>query len=364
MSNYAILQNYSFYEEQYDIHTIEECLGWFNSMKAGMEKHRSEFVPEPPHHTDFDYEVLKVCSYSTNVLIAERYRHKKETIAEWMDKDRIKQELYDSATPEDPSCNKCGSLMQVIERNLHDYLDKPAKVSFMYECLTCKSKIIRYSDGSPWDYKRPTCPKCGGTLRDKCTGNKDLLKITTTCTICDYKNADVTDFKKSREKRQKDEKRRQWLLKEYREQFCLNDTNGPEAVRSIDDILRIMREWKERDKKEADPVFQKAKKLKTLKFNQLKELVFKAIEHEGYSDLQFQVPEMGRNVIIPFTLADTKEDRHEYDSRKILRKLINNALEKTNWRLMSEGISYRLGILSGRLKAYESEEELMNLVKS
>lgn len=357
------LQDYSYYEDLYDIHTIEQCLNWFNGMKAGMEKHRSEFVPEPPHHTDFDHEVLKVCSYTVNTLAAERYRHKKETIRDWMDKDKIKQDFFDSAIPEDPICEKCGSLMQVIDKTLHDYLDKPTKVSFIYECLKCKARIIRYSDGSPWDYQKPTCPECGGALKDKCTEKKEVLTITSSCKSCKYKTIDVTDFKKSREEREKEEKRSKWLLQEYKEQFCLNDSNGPEALRSIDGISRLVKEWRERDKKEANPVYQKVKQLKTLKFNQLKELIAKSVDAEGYADLQFQAPEMGRNVIIPFTLSDSHSDRHEYGSRNNLRKLLIKSLEHTNWRLMSEGISYRLGILSGRLKAYESEEDLMKIVK-
>lgn len=36
-------------------------------------------------------------------------------------------------------------------------------------------------------------------------------------------------------------------------------------------------------------------------------------------------------------------------------------LEDTNWRLTSNGITYRLDYLSGRLRAYESEEELKKL---
>ena len=32
------------------------------------------------------------------------------------------------------------------------------------------------------------------------------------------------------------------------------------------------------------------------------------------------------------------------------------------WRLMSDGIHYRLGLLGGRLRAYEREEELVTIV--
>ena len=63
-----------------------------------------------------------------------------------------------------------------------------------------------------------------------------------------------------------------------------------------------------------------------------------------------------------FSCLDSKSVREDYDSRKTLKKTIDKALEETNWRLMSEGIRYRLGYLSGRLRAYESEEDLKKLV--
>lgn len=37
-------------------------------------------------------------------------------------------------------------------------------------------------------------------------------------------------------------------------------------------------------------------------------------------------------------------------------------LEDTNWRLASSGISYRLGYLTGRLRAFEREEDMRQLV--
>lgn len=71
---------------------------------------------------------------------------------------------------------------------------------------------------------------------------------------------------------------------------------------------------------------------------------------------------MGRNVTVRFSIEDNKE-RDGYNARMDLKKLLNKVLEDTNWRLMSEGISERIGILSGRLRAYESEEDLVKLVK-
>ena len=72
---------------------------------------------------------------------------------------------------------------------------------------------------------------------------------------------------------------------------------------------------------------------------------------------------MGKDVFIRFSTRDEKSGRVEYHSTKDLRKIINKTLENTAWRLMSEGISYRLGFLSGRLRGYEREEDLIKLVK-
>jgi hypothetical protein len=54
----------------------------------------------------------------------------------------------------------------------------------------------------------------------------------------------------------------------------------------------------------------------------------------------------------------------EYDSRKTLEKIIEGLLEEKNWALTSEGVTYRLGFLSGRIRGYESEEDLQELTKS
>ena len=47
-----------------------------------------------------------------------------------------------------------------------------------------------------------------------------------------------------------------------------------------------------------------------------------------------------------------------------LKRLLKKTLEDTNWRLMSEGITYRLGMLEGRLRAYEKEEDLVKLIQN
>lgn len=78
--------------------------------------------------------------------------------------------------------------------------------------------------------------------------------------------------------------------------------------------------------------------------------------------LEFEKPDLQKDVILGFSLQDAKSGRVEYDSPHELHKLLKEALSPTNWRLMSDGVSYRLGFLQGRLRGMEGEEKLKELV--
>lgn len=69
-------------------------------------------------------------------------------------------------------------------------------------------------------------------------------------------------------------------------------------------------------------------------------------------------------MILGFSLQDAKSGRGEYESHHELQKLLKDALSPTNWRLMSDGVSYRLGFLQGRLRGIEGEEKLKELLES
>ena len=96
---------------------------------------------------------------------------------------------------------------------------------------------------------------------------------------------------------------------------------------------------------------------------QLEERLIKLTEANKFKKLQFQTPDMGRHVTIEFTIQDATS-RIEKESKKLLAKILQENLIKTNWRLVSpDSLFYRLGILSGKLKAYETEEDLLILAK-
>ncbi|HMS23002.1 MAG TPA: hypothetical protein PKA38_04555 [Candidatus Levybacteria bacterium] len=356
------LKEDQYYIDLYDLHTIEECLDMYFSLKEGMEKERGKIKSLKPD--DFDKEVHKGVSYTVNVIKIQRYRHKAGKIREWMDRDRKIQEKYDKATPpDDIYCAECFSATKVTSKDLLGSYEEKDKVMFMLACVKCNKRQAIYEDGTEWIYTPPKCPKCNSPLNHDSKHTKNKLTTIYTCSSCSYKNEDVHDFKKSDEEREKKDARDKKLLGEYRKEFCLDDEEGPKAVLNLDNIVRFVDEMKKNEVKEKDPDYQKVKQLKSLKIGQLKELLEKTIEKEGYQDLKFDKPEIGQFVIIEFSVNDMKEDRQQYDSQKTLKKMITRVLEDTTWRLMSDGISYRLGILTGRLKAFEREEDLVKLVK-
>ena len=115
--------------------------------------------------------------------------------------------------------------------------------------------------------------------------------------------------------------------------------------------------------KATDPDCQKVAKLKRMTVVELDKLVSETIEKEKYIKLMLEKPEIDRFVIVPFTVQDSDSSRKENASVCKLNRILRKTLEGTNWRLMSEGVQYRLGYLSGKLKGYEREEDLLDLAK-
>ncbi len=83
----------------------------------------------------------------------------------------------------------------------------------------------------------------------------------------------------------------------------------------------------------------------------------------NYVKFALDKPEEGRFFIVPFSVQDANSSRKENDSVHTLQKLLKDSLKDTNWRLMSDHLSYRLGYISGRIRGYESDEDLMQLYK-
>lgn len=361
MVEQKFLENEDHYKYRYDLQTVIESLRLYWGLRKNLDAKRDEL--KEMTQEKFDDQANKAASYATNAFKAEKFRKRTETIKKWMDRDRKLQEKYDLAIPpRNILCKECSSPTQITSKDLLDTLNDDSQVLFMFSCTKCKKNQAFYEDGTEWKYKPPLCPDCNSSLNSKSKNKKDILTTTYTCTKCPYAKNDVYDFKKSKKEREETEAWEKQIFEENKDFFCLNDENGPKALEDIEAFKINFKFLKEKWDKDNDPLIQKARQLKTLKALQLKELVQKTIGNDGYIELQFGKPEIGQFVILDFTVNDSRENRNEYDSINTLKKLIKSVLADTNWRLMSDGISSRLGILSGKLKAYEREEDLVKLL--
>ena len=126
-------------------------------------------------------------------------------------------------------------------------------------------------------------------------------------------------------------------------------------------MAKLVEDWKEREANKA--AYDAARSLKRVNIGQLADTLRPALEMAEYGEIRIEKPALGHHVTVEFSCLDDKTDRGDYQSRKTLKKTVTEALRETNWRLTSTAIEYRLGYLTSTLRAYESEEDLVELVK-
>ncbi|MDQ3098278.1 MAG: hypothetical protein M3Q44_00845 [bacterium] len=350
------------YIDRYDLHTIEECLDYYKAVRKGFEEHRDKDEFKKYTKKSFTQEVQKVLNLMTNTLMGEQYRNKAKTIQEWMDRDRKEQEKYDNATPPPAvPCKECNAPIKVANKDLLHSYEEHAQVLFMFRCTKCNKGQAFYEDGTEWIYDPPKCPKCSAPLKSDHKDVNEVMTTTWSCTKCSYTKEDVYDFKKSRLEREKEEAKDKKLLADYREIFCLPEKEGQEYI-ELREAMEVGHEvYEEELRKYADPVYEVATQLKKLNINELEKLLTEILEKNKFIKLSFEKPEMGLQVIVPFTVQDADSSRKDNISISDLKKLLKDTLEATNWRLMSDGVNYRLGFVFGRLKGYEGEEAMLEL---
>jgi shikimate kinase len=361
MNVYKYLKDEQHYADRYDLGTIEECLDYYQAIKKGFEEKRGYEEFKKFTNKKFNREVQKVLNLLINTLKGERFRKKAKAIQEWMDKDRKEQEKYDRAIP--PTgivCKECKAPTKVTNKDLLHSYEENSQVLFMFRCIKCNKGQAFYEDGTEWIYDPPKCPKCNAPLKSDHKDVDEVMTTTWSCTKCSYKKEDVYDFKKSRLEREKEEAKQKQLLVTYREVFCLPEKEGQEYI-ELAEAMEVGHEvYEEELQKYDDSAYVRSSELKKLTIMELEKVLNETLEKEKYVKLSFDKPEMGQQVIVPFTIQDAAS-RSEHESRGGLKKLLNTVLEGTNWRLMSDGVRYRLGYLYGNLKGYEGEEALLEL---
>lgn len=176
-------------------------------------------------------------------------------------------------------------------------------------------------------------------------------------------NIDEFDIEKSIRERKERKIREKKLVEKYRNKYCLSEGEGSSFIGEMANLESLSRLIKDMDIKETDPIYKYVDKIQKLTVFGLEQQLQKILKKSKFIKLSVKEPEIDKSIVTSFIVQDSDSNRSEQESIHELAKLIRKSLRETNWQLMTDGVSYRLGLLSGRLHGYETKEDLYKLAK-
>lgn len=359
---HAHLKDRRYYEDIYDRVTISIARRNVGSFEKFRERWFEIMPDEKPDSTRSVFSLNWIYMLMAGSKLVERYDGRESGIKEMMDKDSLKDEQVANARlTVEPKCQHCGKTgLRITDKMLHHSkgFDDPTEVLFMLKCTHCNKNSAVWEDGEPLKHHETLCPKCNNIMAEKDTRKDKVITTTYTCPSCKHTYKSKLDLNTKEEEVDPDFERDRVI-------YCLQDEKMLQEHRDakwrLEGMVQMGKELKEKeDNKE---LYEAVSSVKKVNIGQLTDTLEPAIKKADYIELTFEKPEIGKDVIVGFSCLDGKSNRAEHDSNKTLQKTVKKALSDTNWRLMSDGISYRLGYLSGRLRAYEREEDLLSLIE-
>ena len=343
------------YTDRYDTYTIDKCRK-AERFHEGLD----DSIFDKAQEKRSAYDIARV-KYVTKEMylyftMGEEYKDKAKTIQEWMERDRVLDQKVDMADePQLIRCKTCASKMHCTSRDIWSISDK---VQFFFKCpVGCLPHRVIYEDGSEYKSKPNLCEECNHEMSHKSERlDEHIVTTTYSCTNCEHSFKDELDLSPTEKVVDPD-------FEKDRGRFCLTEEKGSSYLQDCESLRRVgdsMEKEKEREAKKE--IYDEVKALTKLTVPQMKVHILEVLEDENYSNLIFEKPDMGRLVSVEFSIEEM-ETSSEYESKQKFKKLLQKHLEKTNWRLMSDGISYRLGMLSGRIRIYEDQDDLAKLIE-
>ncbi|OGJ00408.1 MAG: hypothetical protein A3C70_03175 [Candidatus Zambryskibacteria bacterium RIFCSPHIGHO2_02_FULL_43_14] len=347
------------YLDLYDRHTVKSCrdlIGIYSVPSENLPLYQGK--PAPKELVD---SVGKMAlEWSLMFEKGNRFLKKEEVVEKWMTEDAEKDRFYEAAEPPyGIRCLTCQKEMALVHKDLWTELNKPLHVLFMYDCPNgCRPGRMFWDNSEEWTPKPHLCPKCSGKLKlkDRTTDKKFITDYL--CASCGFtKTEELERTVHSQEESDPD-------FEFNRTRFCLSKEEGEkwrQELANMEEMKKLVDKWKEKDKHKTE--YDAINNLKKLTVVALENLLAPLCEKAQYIKFQLGTADIGKDLTVPFTVHEANPDRADLASSHALQKIVKNALAGTNWRLMSDGISYRMGILTGRLRAYEREEDLLKLVQ-
>jgi len=353
---YKHLEKRTKYEERYDRHTVEKCR-WHEEPSPVSDVKIEGKKPTPGqmqwcHNFVTDWMLFQ--------LAGNRCLEREKTIDEWMERDRQRDTMLERARTPRVLCPSCGKTMECIHMHLNFDIDNSNRewVEFFLGCKPCKQSKHAFEDGREIPQKPSLCTKCNQEVDcsiEKKNGKRCYID---TCKHCGHVEETVSTLEEKQEPTQEEIERFEYDKK----RFCLSPQQG-ERYKHWKEGMKRMDAQKKENEQNVD-LYDLLAELKKLTIAGIEKKLKAALKKAGYDDFHITMPASDREIVLEFSVRDMKDDREEYDSRKMLQQTIEKVLDNTNWSLLSQGVDYRLGLLSGRIRGYESEEEVEKLVES
>jgi len=361
---YTHLKDRQYYEDLYDEGTVEQCRSGERMVNATFRKMEQEHAKEIASRKPGWYLQYSTLYFSlVEMPAAARHMNRDEAIDKWMQRDEAKdRKLAEAHIAGGTFCRSCGKDMHVIDKHyMRREGHKKDDILLMFECDACNKRKAFWQDGTEWEGAQLKCEKCGGEVKSTHKTKDKVLTTTLTCTKCGHKETEVMDMSK-------DPKPEEEFADPYYELDRKRFVFGSDMMFKFEQKAQHLARLQKLHATAVDHVgqvdiYDAIKDIKKLKIAQLSELLAPVLTKQKYTEFKLGELQLGWEVSLDFNCLDADADREEYRSRKGLQKLLDKILVDTNWRLMSDGVSYRLGFLSGRLRAYESEEDLKKLVE-
>jgi hypothetical protein len=325
----------NYYIDLYDRSTIESLKKLEEKEKEGQAKGHSEYFSA---HRNF---------IDTGVFHARR---KKETIEQWIRKDEREDFLVETTPiPQNINCNKCAAGMR-FERFICIYENPPILFDFVCPSKSCKKRKLVYPNGQEYYVHKtePLCSTCGSILKTTVKKTKKKTSIVTTCPKCGIISTDHYEINDD----PIDEKDR----KKYCTDF-INRNTFWEDLKKLGELFMTIKEGISDNEEKEKIGFHNIDILTVPQLEQKLSALFNSL---AYQKFQLGTPSLGKYLTITFSAEDPTTRTKQESSKIILKKLVACVLP-TNWRLLNQEVSYRLGILTGTLKAYETDEDLKKI---
>ncbi len=283
-----------------------------------------------------------------------RARIKDDVIAAWKKSDTYKDKLLEKTRlPQNIMCSHCLTEMY-FDSHIFVGEGNNEKILFIYKCpKNHLPKKAVYHDGAEFITPRNRCKYCGFELKSKTTQRKGKLIVRDSCPACGKIEVYELNLNSPHNKPIKEAERQKYCTAFIGRNTLYDD------LKQLGQLAEIL------DKNRNSNLLEKeygVDKIMKLSIPNLESRLVKFTKELGFIKFQLKEPKMGQQIIVPFTIQDPS-DRNEKESSKILLKNLKKNLFPTNWRVINTSISFRLGFISGQLKAYDSEDDLIKIGK-